>query len=152
MLFATIYTTQFVVTASLGVVFAYLADLQDRYGLSNLELGLVAAAGFVAGLASQLLLSPLVDRGHHKLVAWVSIATAVAGSFGFVFAESSWSLIASRALAGVSFGLFGLVARKALIGRDLSGSGSKVGGLLSCAVAGVRERPVHRCSAEQRLF
>ena len=141
MLFATIYTTQFIVTASLGVVFAYLADLQDRYGLSNLELGLIAAAGFIAGLASQLLLAPLVDRGHHRLVAWVSIAAAIVGAYGFVYAEASWSLVTSRALAGVSFGLFGLVARKALIGRDLSGSGAKVGGLLSCAVAGFVSGP-----------
>ena len=53
-----------------------------------------------------------------------------------MFAQSAWSLVASRALAGVSFGLFGLVARKALIGRDINGSGTKVGGLLSCGVAG----------------
>lgn len=135
-LYVTIYTTQFFVTASLGVVFAYLADLQDRYGLSHLELGIIAAAGFVAGLMSQLLLSPLVDRGHHRAVAWISVLSAVAGSFGFVVATSTWSLTASRGLAGIGFGLFGLVARKALIGRDISGSGSKVGGLLSCAVAG----------------
>ncbi|MCY4518707.1 MAG: MFS transporter [Acidimicrobiaceae bacterium] len=141
MLYVTIYATQFFVTASLGVVFAYLADLQDRYGLSHLELGIVAAAGFVAGLASQLLLSPLVDRGHHRVVAWISVLSAVAGSFGFVFATATWSLTASRALAGVSFGLFGLVARKALIGRDITGSGTKVGGLLSCAVAGFISGP-----------
>ncbi len=141
MLYATVYSAQFVVTASLGVVFAYLADLQDRYGLSNLELGLVAAAGFVAGLASQLVLSPLVDRGRHRLVAWVSVLAAMGGSFGFVAASSTWSLTASRALAGVGFGLYSLVARKALIGRDISGSGAKVGGLLSCGVAGFISGP-----------
>ncbi|WP_420443868.1 MFS transporter [Candidatus Poriferisodalis sp.] len=141
MLFVTIYATQFFVSASLGVVFAYLADLQDRYDLTNLELGMIASVGFVAGLASQLLLSPLVDRGHHRLVVWVSVVSAVAGAFGFVFAESTWSLVTSRALAGVSFGLFGLVARKALIGLDISGSGSKVGGLLSFGVAGFISGP-----------
>lgn len=141
MLFVTIYTTQFLVTASMGVIFAYLADLQDRYGLSHWELGYVAAAGFVAGLLAQLFLSPLVDRGHHRLVAWVSVAAAVFGAYGFVFAEETWSLVTSRALAGLSFGLFGLVARKALIGRDISGSGAKVGGLLSCAVAGFISGP-----------
>jgi len=92
-LFVTIYTTQFLVTASMGVIFAYLADLQDRYGLSHLELGMVAAAGFVAGLLAQLLLSPLVDRGHHRLVAWISVTAAVFGAFGFVFAEETWSLV-----------------------------------------------------------
>ncbi len=141
MLYVTIYTTQFLVTASMGVIFAYLADLQDRYGLGFWELGFVAAAGFIAGLAAQLLLSPLVDRGHHRLVAWVSVITAVLGAYGFVFAEATWSLVTSRALAGLSFGLFGLVARKALIGRDISGSGAKVGGLLSCAVAGFISGP-----------
>ena len=140
-LYVTIYTTQFLVTASMGVIFAYLADLQDRFGLSNWELGLVAAAGFIAGLAAQLLLSPLIDRGHHRLVVWLSLAAAVLGAYGFVFAQSTWSLVTSRALAGLAFGLFGLVARKALIGRDVSGSGAKVGGLLSCAVAGFISGP-----------
>ncbi|WP_419923340.1 MFS transporter [Candidatus Poriferisodalis sp.] len=135
-LFVTVYSTQFFVTASMGVVFAYLADLQDRYELSNIELGLIASVGFVAALAAQLLLSPLVDRGHARSIAWISVVTAVGGAFGFVFAHSAWSLVGSRALAGVSFGLFGLVARKALIGQDISGSGTKVGGLLSCGVAG----------------
>ncbi|WP_419945848.1 MFS transporter [Candidatus Poriferisodalis sp.] len=141
MLYVAIYTTQFLVTASMGVIFAYLADLQDRYGLGFWELGLVASAGFVAGLAAQLLLSPLVDRGRHRLVAWVSVTAAVLGAYGFVFAEATWSLVLSRALAGLAFGLFGLVARKALIGRDISGSGAKVGGLLSCAVAGFISGP-----------
>ncbi|WP_420623961.1 MFS transporter [Candidatus Poriferisodalis sp.] len=141
MLFVTVYATQFLLTASLGVIFAYLADLQDRYDLTNLELGTIAAAGFIAGLASQLLLSPLVDRGHHRMVVWVSVLSAVAGAFGFVFADSTWTLVTSRALAGVSFGLFGLVARKALIGHDISGSGSKVGGLLSFGVAGFVSGP-----------
>ena len=141
MLFVTVYATQFFVTASMGVIFAYLADLQDRYDLTNLEVGTIAAVGFIAGLASQLLLSPLVDRGHHRPVVWASVLSAVAGAFGFVFADSTWSLVASRALAGASFGLFGLVARKALIGRDIRGSGSKVGGLLSFGVAGFISGP-----------
>ena len=141
MLFVTIYTTQFLVTASMGVIFAYLADLQDRYGLSHWEVSSIAAAGFVAGLLAQLFLSPLVDRGHHRFVAWVSVTAAVLGAFGFVFAQDTWSLVTSRALAGLAFGLFGLVARKALIGRDISGSGAKVGGLLSCAVAGFISGP-----------
>ncbi len=140
-LYVTIYTTQFLVTASMGVIFAYLADLQDRFGLSHWELGFVAAAGFIAGLAAQLLLSPLIDRGHHRVVVWLSLAAAVLGAYGFVFAESTWSLVTSRALAGLAFGLFGLVARKALIGRDVSGSGAKVGGLVSCAVAGFISGP-----------
>ncbi len=141
MLFVTVYATQFLVTASMGVIFAYLADLQDRYGLGDWELGMVAAVGFVAGLVAQLLLSPLVDRGHHRFVAWVSVTAAVVGAYGFVFAEATWSLVTSRACAGLAFGLFGLVARKALIGRDISGSGAKVGGLLSCGVGGFISGP-----------
>ena len=141
MLFGTVYATQFLVTASLGVVFAYLADLQERYGLSDLEIGMIAAVGFLAGLLSQVLLSPLIDRGHHRVLAWSSVLCAVAGAYGFVFASSAWSLVASRALAGISMGLFGLVARKALIGLDIRGSGTKVGGLLSCGVAGFISGP-----------
>lgn len=141
LLYASSYFVQFAVTASLGVVFGYLADLQERYDLSNAELGVIAASGFAAALFTQLLLAPFVDRGHAAAVAWLGVSASALGSLGFVFAEQAWTLSASRGLSGIGFGLFSIVARKALIGTDMKGGAVKVGRLFSCGVAGFISGP-----------
>ncbi len=141
LLFATAYFTQFIVAASLGVVFGYLADLQDRYDLSDASLGIIAATAFAAALLTQLFLAPFIDRGVAGGVATLALTATVLGSFGFVFAEQTWTLAASRGLTGVGFGLFSIVARKAIIGVDITGGAKKVGLLLSFGVAGFLSGP-----------
>ena len=127
--------------AGLGVVFGYLADLQERYDLSDLSLGIIAGSGFAAALLTQLALSPFVDRGFAGGVTAIAIAAAALGCFGFVFAEQTWTLAFSRGLSGVGLGLYSIVARKALIGMDVAGGARKVGFLLSSGVAGFISGP-----------
>lgn len=141
MLIRLIYVVNFLMAASIGVVFVFLADLQVRYNLETWELGLVAATGFLAALIAQLLLSPLADRGHIRILATVAVVAATAGTLGFVFATQTWTLSASRGLVGIGLGLYGVAARKALIGMDLEGAGAKVGTLLSTGVAGFLAGP-----------
>ncbi len=137
----TAYFTQFAVAAGLGVVFGYLADLQERYDLSDMSLGIIAASGFAAALFTQLAISPFVDRGFAGAIAAIAIASSAFGCFGFVFAEQTWTLAASRGLSGVGFGLYSIVARKALIGVDVTGGARKVGFLVSFGVAGFISGP-----------
>ncbi len=132
----SIYFVQFLMALAIGVVFVFFADLQDDFGLSGTEVGVVASMGFVAALVSQLALSPLIDRGHASGVAWLSVAMSVAGSVGFGLGSSTWVFATSRGMAGIGLGLFSIVARKALIGLDIAGGGAKVGTLLSSAIAG----------------
>jgi MFS family permease len=118
----SIYFVQFLMALAIGVVFVFFADLQDDFGLSGTEVGVVASMGFVAALVSQLALSPLIDRGHASGVAWLSVAMSVAGSVGFGLGSSTWVFATSRGMA--------------LIGLDIAGGGAKVGTLLSSAIAG----------------
>lgn len=122
--------------ASIGVVFVFLADLQDRYGLSSWQFGVLASAGFIASLITQLGFSPVVDRGHIRPLVWIAVVCGVVGSLGFAFAESFLTLTITRAIAGIGMGLFAATARKALLGLDLQGGGKKVGTLLSTGVGG----------------
>lgn len=60
-----IYTTNFLLTAALGVVFVFLEDVQTKFGLSDLEIGLIAGTGFGASFIAQLVLAPLeIGRAH----------------------------------------------------------------------------------------
>ncbi|MFT7648316.1 MAG: MFS family permease [Candidatus Poriferisodalaceae bacterium] len=135
------YAVQFLLAASIGLVFVFLADLQERYGLSDTELGVVASTGFLAALVTQIIFAPFVDRGRAGAVAWVGVIAGGIGTLGFVVAEDAWSLALSRGLVGVGLGLFGVVARKALLGLDAVGGGAKVGALLSAGVAGFISGP-----------
>lgn len=131
-----IYVVNFLMAASIGLVFVFLADLQDRYGLETWELGIVASTGFLAALVAQIVLAPLADRGHIGLLAAIAVAAGVIGTLGFVFAAQTWTLGLTRGIVGVGLGLYGVAARKAVIGTDTGGAGSKLGTLLSTGVAG----------------
>lgn len=131
-----IYAVNFLMAASIGLVFVFLADLQDRYGLETWELGVVAAMGFLAALIAQLVLAPLADRGHIGSLAAVAVGCGVVGTLGFVFASTTWTLALTRGIVGIGLGLYGVAGRKAIIGTDTDGAGAKLGTLLSTGVAG----------------
>ena len=137
-----IYTTNFLLTSALGVVFVFLEDVQTEFGLADWEIGVIAGTGFGASFVAQLILSPLADRGHTGPLAVVAIVSGMLGPIGFAFGTSAGVLAVSRGLTGIGLGLFSLLARKALIGLDAVGGGAKLGILLSTAVAGFITGPL----------
>ncbi|MCP3911322.1 MAG: MFS transporter, partial [Actinomycetia bacterium] len=137
-----IYLTNFLLTSSLGVVFVFLEDVQTENSLADWEIGAIAANGFAAALVVQLLLAPLADRGRSTILAVIALIAGIAGPIGFAYGSSMFVLAASRGLSGIGLGLFGLLARKALLGLDATGGGAKLGILLSTAVAGFIAGPV----------
>ncbi len=136
-----IYSTYFVLTVSLGVVFVLLEDLQSRHGLADWEIGLIAGTGFGAALIVQTMLSPLADRGVKIPLAIAALGSAVVGPVALAYGSSTLVLAGGRGLSGIGLGLFALLARKALIGLDATGGGAKLGMLLSVAVAGFISGP-----------
>ena len=137
-----IYLTNFLLTSSLGVVFVFLEDVQRANDLADWEIGAVAATGFAAALAANLLLSPMADRGRSRPLAVLAMVAGIIGPIGFAYGSSMVVLATSRGLSGIGLGLFGLLARKALLGLDATGGGAKLGMLLSTAVAGFIIGPV----------
>lgn len=136
-----LYVAQFLLAASAGVVFVLLSDFQDAYGLPDWGLGVIAAMGFLGALAVQLLLAPLADRGRIRTVAIVALASGTGGTLWLAVAEQLWQLAAARGFVGIGLGLFGVAARKAVIGESREGSGAKLGTLLSAGVAGFISGP-----------
>jgi MFS family permease len=137
-----IYLTNFLLTSALGVVFVFLEDLQRLNGLADWEIGLVAGNGFAAALVANLVLAPLADQGRSSVLAVIALVAGVLGPIGMAYGSTTLVLAVSRGLSGIGLGLFGLLARKALLGLDATGGGAKLGILLSSAVAGFILGPV----------
>lgn len=148
----TIYATNFLLAAALGVVFVFFEDVQTIYGLSDLQVGLIAGSGFGASFVVQLALAPFADRGQTAKLAVLALVTGVIGLIGFGFGNTVLILAISRALGGVGLGLFTLLARKALLGVDAAGGGAKLGILLSSGVGGFIVGPLIGATLEPLGF
>ena len=90
------YIGNFLLTASAGVVFVLLSDLQAAFDLPTWGLGIIAGAGFGGALIVQILLAPLADRGRtfplQNRSGWWQESI---GNFWFVLADdrSRWPLL-----------------------------------------------------------
>ncbi|MEZ5231064.1 MAG: MFS transporter, partial [Acidimicrobiales bacterium] len=112
----------------------------------------IASAGFVSGLAVQLLIAPLADRGGAVLLGALALGAGVVGTLWFIFAASLAPLVAARVLLGCGLGLFDVVARKALVGLTTEGSGARLGTYLSASVGGFLLGPLLGAALQQFGF
>ncbi len=131
-----VYVTYLLMVASAGITFIFLEDIETDYGIPAWGIGLISALSFATAVFASLAIAPYGDRGHLRLLGVLSFVTAIIGNVWIGYATELWSLAASRALTGVSAGLFSIVGRKALIGDTTDDSGEKIGGFISAAVAG----------------
>ncbi len=138
----TIYATNFLLASAIGVVFVFFEDVQTKFGLFDVEVGLIAGAGFGASFFVQLTVAPLADRGGTGPLSIVALVAGIVGLLGFAFGTNVLVLAVGRSLSGVALGLFMMLARKALIGLDAQGGGPKLGILLSTVVAGFITGPL----------
>ncbi len=126
----------FAIAASIGMVFALLAEIQDTYGLSSSSLGFIAAISFFAGVASQMTLAPLADRGHAKRLMMAAVITAAIGVLGFALATTAWQFILSRALSGLAYGAYAPAARALVSAADPDNAGARLGALAGVETSG----------------
>ena len=135
-----------IAAASIGVansvVFTLLSDLQDAYGFSDTGLGLIAGSGFLVGLVAQIAFAPFADRGHSKLLLVLGLGMAVAGSISFAFSTSLLTLVASRAVVGLSNSLFQPASRAVAISIGEEGMAQRLGTLSAVELAGFVTGPV----------
>ena len=98
----------YVVTAVLimgyGSVLTLLAEFRSRFGFSETELGVITAAGFLAGFVAQIALAPLADRGRTAQMIPAGVALAAVSMFAMVWATQLWAFVLARVLFGFSAG------------------------------------------------
>jgi MFS transporter, DHA1 family, multidrug resistance protein len=119
-----------------GSIYTLLADLRDRYGFTEAQLGYIVAAGFFAGFATQLALARLADRGHAALLVRGGIVLAMGAMIGSAVATEFWAFLVARLLLGLGSGAVGPAVRRIVITREPDAVGANLGRLAAFDVAG----------------
>src|SRR5947209_2940593 len=125
-----------------GSIYTLLADLRDRYGFSEAQLGLIVAAGFLAGFVAQLALARLADRGHAPLLVRGGVVLAMGAMIGSALATQFWAFLLARLLLGLGSGAVGPAIRRIAITRDAGAVGANLGRLASFDVGGFMLGPL----------
>ncbi len=110
-----------------GIVFTLLADIRDRFGFTDGDVGLIAFAGFASGFASQMFLSRFADRGHTALMVRIGMAIAASSMLWMVFATDLWQWVGGRLLFGLGTGMVAPAIRRVVIARDPTRVGANLG-------------------------
>src|SRR3954453_13299862 len=119
-----------------GSIYTLLADLRDRYGFSEAQLGVIVAAGFLAGFVTQLALPRLADRGYAPMLVRGGILLAMGAMIGSAVATEFWAFLVARLLLGLGSGAVGPAIRRIVITREPDAVGANLGRLAAFDVAG----------------
>lgn len=122
--------------AGYGVMFTVLDDWRDEFGISESRLGWIVGIGFFASFVAQVLIAPLADRGHARLLLYLGLAMNLAGLFGMAFGETFWVFIGARVLMGIGVGAAYPAVRRIVILAEPERLGHNIGRLISADVGG----------------
>ncbi len=125
-----------------GSIYTLLADLRDRYGFTEAQLGYIVAAGFLAGFVTQLALARLADRGYAPLLVRGGILLAMGAMIGSAAATEFWAFLVARLLLGLGSGAVGPAMRRIVITREPDAVGANLGRLAAFDVAGFMLGPL----------
>jgi MFS family permease len=110
-----------------GSILTLLADIRDRFGFDDAEVGLIAFAGFLTGFASQVGLARFADRGHTATMLRTGIAIAASAALWMLVATDLWQWVGARLLLGLGSGMVGPAVRRLVISRDPANVGTNLG-------------------------
>jgi MFS family permease len=130
------------VSLGYGSIYTLLADLRDRYGFSEAQLGYIVAAGFLAGFVTQLALARLADRGYAPMLVRGGIILAMGAMLGSALATEFWAFLVARLLLGLGSGAVGPAVRRIVITREPDAVGANLGRLAAFDVAGFMLGPL----------
>ncbi len=125
-----------------GSIYTLLADLRDRYGFTEAQLGYIVAAGFLAGFVTQLSLARLADRGYAPMLVRGGILLAMGAMIGSALATEFWAFLVARLLLGLGSGAVGPAMRRIVITREPDAVGANLGRLAAFDVAGFMLGPL----------
>lgn len=125
-----------VVGASIGGVLAVLGELREELGFTEIQIGIVVAAGFLASFVAQIGFARFSDRGHGREMATIGMVISAVALFAMVVADSIvvWSV--SRAAVGFAGGLIVPGVRRAVTVLDPERVGENLGRLVVGEILG----------------
>ena len=122
--------------ASVGMVFALLAEVQDAHGLSTASIGVISAVGLAAAVVGQVGLAPLADRGKGRELMVGAMVVGAVGALGFAAGSEVWHFVVARAISGLALGAFDPAAQALVTTRDPERAGELLGKLVGVRTAG----------------
>lgn len=117
-------------------MFAVLAKIRDTYGISETMLGVIVGAGFFASFVAQIVLAPMADRGHARLLLLGGLAANIGGLLIVANASTSFGFVGGRTLMGLGIGAAYPALRRSVAVVDPNNVGKNLGGMLSADVVG----------------
>ena len=145
----------FLISASLslgyGSIYTLLADLRDRYGFSEGQLGVIAGAGFFAGFFAQVFLSRQADRGHAPAMVRGGVGVAALAMLGCALATQFWMFVLARILLGLGSGTVSPAIRRIVIVREPANLGVNLGSQAAWDMAGFVAGPIATAGIAQVL-
>ncbi|MDX2381538.1 MAG: MFS transporter [Acidimicrobiia bacterium] len=127
--------------AGYGVLFTIVDDYRDEYGIGETAIGIVIGAGFLAGFAAQVLIAPLADRGHSRVVVIAGVAVNAAGLLLMGFGTTLPLILFGRIVSGIGIGAATPAIKRIVILADPEHLGQNLGRLLSADVFGFAMGP-----------
>jgi len=137
-----VVTATVLMSSGAMVIFPLLPTLQAQLGISTADIGFMAAAGFAAALAAELIVAPYADRGRARSMGVVGVLLMAAALAGSALATDTWHLVAGRALGGFGYGVFVAAASALLVRSDPARAGESLGRLGAAELAGVSLGPL----------
>lgn len=124
-------------TSGIGVVFALLADIQDRFGFPTWSLGLLAGIPFAMTLFGNIWLVPLADRGWELRLIASGCVLVAASLLWMVFATALWQWVSARAVMGLAEGISVSAARRIMLSWDQDRPGRALGQVMMAIIGGI---------------
>ena len=124
-------------TSGIGVVFALLAEIQDRYGFPTWSLGLLAGIPFAMTLFGNLWLVPLADRGWEVRLIAAGCVLVAASLLWMVFATTLWQWVSARAVMGLAEGISVNAARRVMLSWDQDRQGRALSHVMMAVIGGI---------------
>ena len=137
-----LYLLSTVLMLGYAAVFTLLAQMRTAFGFSEFEIGLIAAAAFIAGFVAQLGLSRFADQGHGSRLMQTGITLSFLGALWMCFAESLATWLAARMLLGFGAGCVRPGLRRLAFVLDPGRAGETIGKLAAWEMVGFLIGPV----------
>jgi MFS family permease len=113
-----------------------LDDFRDAYGIGGGALGFIVGVGFFSSFFAQVLLAPLADRGHARMLVVAGLVLQIVGLIGMAVGRDVVTLSLARVVMGLGAGALTPAARRIVILAEPDRLGTNVGRLLAADVVG----------------
>ena len=131
-----------VTAAGVGGIVAVLGELKSDLGFSATGIGMMVAAGFLAGFVAQVTLSSFADRGHARRMVVGGVLLALAALVAMTVADHVVTWIAARAVFGFAGGMVIPGVRRAAAVADPERVGENLGRLVMGEISGFLLGPI----------